>query len=209
MMILRNTFLITPAVRFALTVLVAAVALSSVNVQSVAAAGSPSDLPVAVTSAPMTHDTKAEAPMTSAVEAPAQVTPAVVATPAPVSKEKPAKRVWNTVNAPDLETLAEHSDEPAVRTITVPVSAYTSAVEECDSTPFTTADGSQVRDGIVAANFLTFGTRFRIPDHFGDKVFEVHDRMNARYTYKVDIWMLTKAEARAWGVRNVKIEILP
>lgn len=122
---------------------------------------------------------------------------------------KPVKKVWNRINAPDLDTQAEHSDEPAVRTFTVPATAYTSDPRECDSTPFTTANGTRVRDGIVAANFLPFGTRFRIPDYFGDKVFEVHDRMNARYWKRIDIWMLEKPDARAWGVRRVKIEILP
>jgi 3D (Asp-Asp-Asp) domain-containing protein len=129
------------------------------------------------------------------------------------SKELPKaqaakKKKWNTVNAPDLTTPVEYSKEAAVRTITVPISAYNSEPGQTDSSPFTTADGSQVRDGIVAANFLKHGTRIRIPDHFGDKVFEVHDRMNARYTYKIDIWMLNKSDALKWGVRNVKVEIL-
>jgi 3D (Asp-Asp-Asp) domain-containing protein len=127
----------------------------------------------------------------------------------PTAAKSPSKKkVWNTVNAPDLTTPVEYSDEAAARTINVPVSAYNSEVGQTDGSPFTTADGSQVRDGIVAANFLKHGTRFRIPDYFGNKVFEVHDRMNARYTYKIDIWMLNKADARKWGVRNVKVEIL-
>lgn len=123
--------------------------------------------------------------------------------------DKPANKVWNTINAPDLETKPDYSNETAMRTMFVPTSAYTSDPRECDSTPFTTANGTRVRDGIVAANFLPFGTRIRIPEYFGDKVFEVHDRMNARYGYRVDIWMVDKTEARVWGVRRVKIEILP
>jgi 3D (Asp-Asp-Asp) domain-containing protein len=126
----------------------------------------------------------------------------------PVAAKVKVKKVWNTINAPDLTTPVEYSDEPAVRTITVPTSAYNSEVGQTDSSPFTTADGSQVRDGIVAANFLPHGTRLRIPDHFGNKVFEVHDRMNSRYTYKMDLWMLNKSDARKWGVRTVKVEIL-
>lgn len=119
-----------------------------------------------------------------------------------------ARKKWNTINAPDLETPVEYSKDPATRTIMVPVSAYNSEAGQTDGSPFTTADGSQVRDGIVAANFLKHGTRIRIPEYFGDKVFEVHDRMNARYAYKIDIWMLKKADARKWGVRNVKVEVL-
>ncbi|MBI4138697.1 3D domain-containing protein [Candidatus Uhrbacteria bacterium] len=126
----------------------------------------------------------------------------------PASAEKP-KKVWNTVNAPDLETPVEYSSDAAVRTMVVATTAYNSEPGQTDATPFTTANGTRVRDGIVAANFLKFGTRIRIPEYFGDKVFEVHDRMNARYTQRVDIWMLQKSEALAWGVRRVKIEILP
>jgi 3D (Asp-Asp-Asp) domain-containing protein len=133
--------------------------------------------------------------------------PIAKAAETPVMK-KPVKRAWNKINAPDLVTLPAYSSEPAVRTMVVPTTAYTSDPAETDSTPFTTANGSQVRDGIVAANFLPFGTRIRIPDYFGNKVFEVHDRMNARYQTRVDLWMLEKSDAYAWGVRNVKIEIL-
>jgi 3D (Asp-Asp-Asp) domain-containing protein len=90
----------------------------------------------------------------------------------------------------------------------VSLTAYTSRVEECDDTPFITADGSRVRDGIIAANFLKFGTRVRIPALFGDKIFEVHDRMNRRYTNRVDVWMEDLADARQFGVRNAVIEII-
>jgi len=119
------------------------------------------------------------------------------------------RKTWNTVNSPDMTTQPAYSSEPALKTMVVPTTAYTSDLGETDSSPFTTADGSRVRDGIVAANFLPHGTRIRIPDYFGNKVFEVHDRMNKRYQTRVDIWMTTKTDAYAWGVRNVKIEILP
>ncbi|MBU4331937.1 3D domain-containing protein [Patescibacteria group bacterium] len=90
----------------------------------------------------------------------------------------------------------------------ITVTAYTSCVYETDSTPFTTANGSVVRDGIIAANFLRFGTKVRFPDYFGDKVFEVHDRMNPRYHYQADIWMEEKIQAKQFGSRVLKMEIL-
>jgi 3D (Asp-Asp-Asp) domain-containing protein len=90
----------------------------------------------------------------------------------------------------------------------VPMTAYTSRPEETDSTPFITADGSHVRDGIVAANFLPFGTKVRIPALFGDKIFEVHDRMNKRYYYKMDFWMDDLGKARKFGVRYATIEVV-
>ena len=131
------------------------------------------------------------------------VIPKQVTSELKLAAQKQAKKKWNTTNAPDLDTPIEYSKDPATRTIMVPVSAYNSEPGQTDGSPFT-----QVRDGIVAANFLKHGTRIRIPEYFGDKVFEVHDRMNARYAYKIDIWMLKKADARKWGVRNVKIEVL-
>ncbi len=90
------------------------------------------------------------------------------------------------------------------------LSAYTSSVEECDSDPFTTADGSTTHDGVVATNILPFGTKLRIPSLFGDKIFEVHDRMNTRYNnkYNLDIWMSDKTDMRQFGRRDAVVEIV-
>lgn len=99
--------------------------------------------------------------------------------------------------------------QPALKVYTISMTAYNSEPGQTDSTPFTTADGSQVRDGILAANFLPFNTKVRIPELFGDRIFEVHDRMNPRYTLRADVWMLNKADARKFGLkRNVKIEVI-
>ncbi|HWQ99975.1 MAG TPA: hypothetical protein VN397_03975 [Candidatus Methylomirabilis sp.] len=116
------------------------------------------------------------------------------------------------IKVPDEPTADEREQatgHKVVRVLTrVPTTAYTSRPEETDSTPFITADGSHVRDGIVAANFLKFGTRIRIPELYGDKIFEVHDRMNKRYHVKVDIWMDDLTRARKHGVRRVTIEVV-
>lgn len=91
----------------------------------------------------------------------------------------------------------------------VEMTAYTSEVGQTDQSPFVTANGTRVRDGIVAANFLKFQTRIRLPELYGDKIFVVTDRMHERYTNRVDIWMEKKSEALRFGVkRRVKIEIL-
>lgn len=89
----------------------------------------------------------------------------------------------------------------------IPMTAYSSTPGQTDSTPFITANGSHVRDGIVAANFLPFGTKVKIPEVFGDKVFSVEDRMNARYYYKMDVWMPTYEKAVNFGVKYVEVEI--
>ncbi len=97
----------------------------------------------------------------------------------------------------------------ASRTYRVDMTAYTSSVEECDADPFTTADGSRPRNGIVATNFLPFGTRVRIPSLFGDKILTVHDRMNKRYNRRIAVWMEKKEDMREFGIhRNVTVEVI-
>jgi len=93
-------------------------------------------------------------------------------------------------------------------TYIVSATAYSSTVDQCDATPFITASGQHVRDGIVATNFLPFGTKVKIPDIYGDKVFEVQDRMNARYQTRIDVWMPTRGEAIQFGLRQIEIEVL-
>lgn len=90
----------------------------------------------------------------------------------------------------------------------VTTTAYSSTVDQCDSSPFIAASGRRVHDGMVAANFLAFDTKIRIPEIFGDKIFIVEDRMNKRFQNRIDIWMESREEALRYGVRNVNIEIL-
>lgn len=102
-------------------------------------------------------------------------------------------------NRPQPETIS---------TMVIPVTAYSSTPDQTSGNPFITASGAHVRDGIIAANFLKIGTRVRFPEHFGNKIFVVEDRMAARYWHKADIWMETREEAKQWGIRHVTIEIL-
>lgn len=88
------------------------------------------------------------------------------------------------------------------------ITAYSSTVDQTNSEPFITASGAWVEDGIVAANFLPFNTKIRIPAYFGDKVFVVKDRMNQRFNDRVDIWFQTRSQAKNFGIKNTAIEIL-
>lgn len=92
-------------------------------------------------------------------------------------------------------------------TMKVTATAYNSTPEQCDDTPFITASGTQVRPGVIAANFLPIGTMIKIPAYFGDQVFTVEDRMNPRYDKRIDIWMAEHSDARQFGVRTVAIEV--
>lgn len=206
MTMLTNAKYLNPKARRLMAFIAMAVTLSSTNVQAAQASDLLPDAPSWATEQGAQDDADPARTLVVPVVKQAAATP-VTAQSTEIKKTK-TKKVWNKINAPDLTTPVEYSNESAARTIRVPISAYNSEPGQTDSSPFTTADGTQVRDGIVAANFLPHGTRIRIPDYFGDKVFEVHDRMNARYTYKIDIWMLNKSDAIKWGVRNVKVEVL-
>ena len=113
-------------------------------------------------------------------------------------------------NSPsELPSLPAVPDKPVLKKMVVRASAYSSTVDQCDGDPFTTASGTKVRDGIIAVNGLPFGTLVRIPSHYGDKIFVVEDRMNARWgNNRIDIWMPNRGAAMDWGVRTVTIEIL-
>lgn len=95
-----------------------------------------------------------------------------------------------------------------VKMYEVKLTAYSSSPDETDDTPFTTASGGHVRDGVIAANFLPFGTKITIPEIFGNKVFVVEDRMNRRNVDGVDIWMPSKSKALRFGTTDAKIVIL-
>ena len=113
-----------------------------------------------------------------------------------------------------LEPVPEKT-EPEIRVISSGIhtmTAYNSEVAQTDDSPCITANGFNVCEhGIedtVAANFLKFGTKVRIPDLFGDRIFVVRDRMNKRYPDRVDIWMLEKSDAIQFGVRRTRIEVI-
>lgn len=102
-----------------------------------------------------------------------------------------------------------NENSKAVKKIKVIITAYSSTPEETDNTPFITASGSQVRDGIIANNKYPFGTKVRIPELYGDKVFIVEDRMNKKKgKYHIDIWFPSKTLAKNFGVKLMYIEVL-
>lgn len=97
---------------------------------------------------------------------------------------------------------------PAPWSVEVRVTAYSSRPEETDDTPFITAAGTKTRPGVVAANWLPLGTKVRIPEIFGDRVFIVEDRMHKRNGDKLDVWFPTTEEALRFGKQIARIEIL-
>lgn len=101
-----------------------------------------------------------------------------------------------------------------IKTHEVRATGYSSTPDQTDDTPFITASGTYVRDGIIAANFhlngkrVPFGTKVMIPEIYGEKIFIVEDRMNSRYTNNIDIWFPERSLARSFGSKNVVIHIV-
>jgi 3D (Asp-Asp-Asp) domain-containing protein len=104
--------------------------------------------------------------------------------------------------------LIEEKKAAKTKKILVVITAYSSTVDQTDDTPFITANGTYVRDGIVANNMLPFGTKLTIPEIYGNKEFVVADRMNARKSsYHLDVWMPSQIEAINFGVKKAYIEV--
>ena len=114
----------------------------------------------------------------------------------------------STSNAAYIDKVANQAQK-IVKTIKVVVTAYSSTPDQTDDTPFITASGKSVADGIIANNMLPFGTKIKIPQLYGDKVFTVEDRMNRdKSNYHIDIWMQSKPLAVNFGVKTADIEVL-
>jgi 3D (Asp-Asp-Asp) domain-containing protein len=112
-----------------------------------------------------------------------------------------------TQNSTSSQKIKAKTASP--KKMNVIITAYSSTVEETDSTPFITAQGTLVRDGIVANNSLPFGTKIRIPELYGDRIFTVEDRMNAKKSkYNFDIWFPSHDSATNFGVKRTYIEVI-
>ncbi|MFZ2189353.1 MAG: hypothetical protein WA057_04970 [Candidatus Magasanikiibacteriota bacterium] len=107
-------------------------------------------------------------------------------------------------------------DKKPVKTVEVVATAYNSLVGQTDSTPCITANGhnlckqyeEQGFGNTIAANFLPMGTQVKFPEIYGDKIFIVRDRMNARYGHgRVDVWLPEYSEAKQFGVKRIEMEI--
>jgi len=100
--------------------------------------------------------------------------------------------------------------EPKVlQKVPVIITAYSSTSWETDNDPYLTAAGTQVQDGVVANNYFPFGTKIKVPEIFGDKVFTVEDRMNWKKSdYHIDIWFASYWDALNFGAKETYIEVL-
>ncbi len=132
--------------------------------------------------------------------------------PSPATKNSVALTIASMQNQTKAYGTLPPSDEAKVRkTLIIPITAYTSEVGQTDDSPCITASGLNVckrnQEDIVAANFLPMGTRVRIPELYGDRIFTVQDRMNKRYDKHMDIWFKDLSQAKKFGLKIAKIEV--
>lgn len=104
----------------------------------------------------------------------------------------------------DLKTSLPAEPEPEIKIVIV--TAYSSTPDQTDENPLITASGVYVRDGIIAANFLAFGTKVKFPTIYEDKIFVVEDRM--KNNHQVDIWFPTREQALEFGVKRLPMLII-
>ncbi|QQG52390.1 MAG: 3D domain-containing protein [Candidatus Falkowbacteria bacterium] len=121
----------------------------------------------------------------------------------------PAEKIITKTEVSQASTTVEYI---VVSTSTHVMTAYNSEPGQTDNSPCITANGFNVcehgEEDTIAANFLKFGTKVRIPELFGDRVFVVRDRMNKRHADRVDIWMNNRSDAIKFGIKTAKIEVL-
>jgi len=104
----------------------------------------------------------------------------------------------------------DKSSYEIVKTIKMIITAYSSTPDQTDDTPFITASNKRVADGIIANNMLPFGTKVRIPELYGDKIFTVEDRMHSRMgKYRADIWFAEYQQAKNFGAKHgIQVEVV-
>ncbi|MDO8511639.1 MAG: hypothetical protein Q7S57_00005 [bacterium] len=119
-----------------------------------------------------------------------------------------ASNIPETVNTNPIRYGKSKFRVQAGATFDLTVTAYSSTVDQCDADPFTTASGTHVHDGTVAANFLPFGTHVIFPDYSGNKVYTIEDRTNAKYSSRADIWMVSRGAALQFGKRHLKMVVV-
>jgi len=104
----------------------------------------------------------------------------------------------------NVVTYKAEEIKPTYKEVLVEVTAYTSSIEETDSTPFLTASQTKVRNGIIACpRDLEFGTKIEIEG----KIYICEDRMALKNNGKFDIWVESKDLAFEWGRRTIKAKI--
>lgn len=123
------------------------------------------------------------------------------ASPEPENEEKPVQEA-------KIETkkVLNNSQLPQGKFV-INASAYTAAADECGKSDGITASGVKVKENetIACPKNFPFGTKLNIE---GYGTYICQDRGGAIKGNKIDIYMETKAEAFAFGRRNLVAEVV-
>ena len=87
------------------------------------------------------------------------------------------------------------------------ITAYNAVPEQTDDTPCISASGLDVCNTdkkICASNEFPFGTLLLIEN----EVWEVQDRTNSRYSYRIDLLVSDYDDAMQWGNRTLEVIII-
>jgi 3D (Asp-Asp-Asp) domain-containing protein len=123
--------------------------------------------------------------------------------PDPVQELATARKDLQRALSLLVECFGHPVDLKQVKSTAITITAYSSSVDQCDSTPHLTASAQPVRVGILAVSRdlieemgLAFGQRVLLP---GYGLFEVRDLMHPRWRRKVDIWESDREAAKLFG----------
>jgi len=100
-----------------------------------------------------------------------------------------------------------------MRQVKLYVTAYTSHASQTDGNPCNTAFNinlcNRENEDVVATNYLNLpvGSKLKIPEYFGEKIFTVVDRMNPRFQKTIDVWMKDYNQAIKFGRKFTIVEI--
>jgi len=104
----------------------------------------------------------------------------------------------------DVQNRLPQAPDKPYKTITATLTAYTPEVAQTDSTPFLTANQSQVKEGGMACpRNIKFGTLIEV---FG-KRYICNDRMALKNDGNFDIFMFNKHEALNFGRKVAEVKI--
>jgi 3D (Asp-Asp-Asp) domain-containing protein len=120
-------------------------------------------------------------------------------------KEKEAIKVEEK-NVIEIKKVSNSENLPRGKFV-INASAYTAAADECGKSDGITASGKKVKENetIACPKSFAFGTRINI-DGYGTYICQ--DRGGAIKGNKIDIYMKTKAQAFAFGRRNLIAEVV-
>ncbi len=119
-------------------------------------------------------------------------------------------RCYGNCNNIIIPTIVEEYQElNYIKELIVHATSYNAEVGQTDSTPNICAWGDRIRPGIIAVSRdleplgLTRGTVVFIEGY--EEPFVVLDRMNKRWTKRIDIYMPEKKDSLEFGFQEVKI----